>query len=44
MSPIAAILAVALAGAASPAAPSALNVPPIIVDVALLTDVSPSRW
>jgi hypothetical protein len=42
MSPIAAILAVALAGAASPAAPSALNVPPIIVDVALLTDVSPS--
>ena len=43
MSPIAAILAVAFAGAASPAAPapSALNVPPIVVDVALLTDVSP---
>jgi hypothetical protein len=40
MSPIAAILTVALAGAASPAAPS-VNVPPIVVDVALLTDVSP---
>jgi hypothetical protein len=41
MSPIAAILAVALAGAASPAAPRALTVPPIVVDVALLTEVSP---
>ena len=43
MSPIAAILAVALAGAASPAVPaaSALNIPPIVVDVALLTSVSP---
>jgi hypothetical protein len=41
MSPIAAILTVALAGAAAPAAP-ALTVPPIIVDVALLTDVSPT--
>jgi hypothetical protein len=40
MSPIAAILTVALAGAAAPAAP-ALTVPPIIVDVALLTNVSP---
>jgi hypothetical protein len=40
MSPIAAILTVALAGAAAPAAPS-LSVPPIVVDVALLTDVSP---
>ena len=40
MSPIAAILTVALAGAASPAAP-ALTVPQIIVDVALLTNVSP---
>ena len=40
MSPIAAILTVALAGAAAPAAP-ALTVPPIIVDVALLTEVSP---
>jgi hypothetical protein len=41
MSPIAAILTVALAGAAVPAAPS-LSVPPIVVDVALLTEVSPS--
>ena len=41
MSPIAAILTVALAGAAAPAAPS-LSVPPIVVDVALLTDVSPT--
>jgi len=40
MSPIAAILTVALAGAAAPAAPS-LSVPPIVVEVALLTDVSP---
>jgi hypothetical protein len=39
MSPIAAILTVALAGAA-PAAPS-LSVPPIVVDVTLLTNVSP---
>ena len=42
MSAIAAILAVALADAASAAVPSAPNVPPIIVDVALLTAVSPS--
>jgi hypothetical protein len=41
MSPVAAILTVALAGAAAPAAP-ALTVPPIVVDVALLTNVSPT--
>jgi len=41
MSPLVIVAAAALAGAPVPAAPNALSVPPVIIDVATATDVSP---